>query len=129
MWDSKNEATEKYGKNSFLSSTPTTFLLLLQCYSILAPKIMRVRSELKYIRYVNDVKWCRPSVFIVNFEHHAHLFLAISTGDFEQVIVCYIIFTPLYSDFVISSSCFSIYTFKAQRQIWDMLQGVSSQGV
>ena len=71
-----------------------------------------------------------PSVFIVNFEHHSHLFLVFSIGDFEQLIFCYdIIFTSLYSDFVISSSCLSIYTLKAQRQIWDILQGVSSQGV
>ena len=81
-----------------------------------------------YIRYINDVKWCRPSVFIVNFEHHSHLFLVFSIGDFEQVIVCYdIIFIFLYSDFVNSSSCLSIYTWKAQRQILDIFQGVSYQ--
>ena len=73
--------------------------------------------KVKYTRYVNDVKSCCPSVFIVNFEHHSLLFLAFSIGDFEQVIVCYIIFTPLYSDFVISGSCLSIYTLKAQRHI------------
>ena len=83
----------------------------------------------KYEKIVFDYKWCRPSVFIVNFEHHSHLFLVFSIGNFEQLILCYdIIFTSLYSDFVISSSL-SIYTLKAQGQIWNILQGVSSQGV
>ena len=54
---------------------------------------------------------CHPSVFIVNFEYPSHLFLIFSTGDFEQVINCYyIIFTFLYSNFVASSKCLSIYT-------------------
>ena len=67
-------------------------------------------------------KWlkCRPSVFIVNFEHPSHLFLAFSIGDFEQVINCYgITFTSLYSNFVISSSYLSIYqfTFKSWKAV------------
>ena len=59
-------------------------------------------------RYLSDVKWCRPSVFIVNFEHPSHLFLVFSISDFEQVIVrCDIIFASLCSNFVTKRSCWS----------------------
>ena len=45
---------------------------------------------------INDVKWCRPSVFIVNFEYPSHLSLVFSSGNFEQVIVCHDIIFTLY---------------------------------
>ena len=68
--------------------------------------MFKVKNEDTYI-----VKWCCPSVSIVNFEHPSHLFLVFSIGDLEQVINCYdIILTSLHSDFVTSSSCLSIYT-------------------
>ena len=60
---------------------------------------------------MNNVKWCRPSFFTVNFEPSYHPFLAFSIGYFEQVIAWnYIKFTSSYSNFMTSNSCLLIYT-------------------
>ena len=45
---------------------------------------------------VNDAKWCRPSVFIINFKYLSHLSLVFFIGNIEQVIVCYDIIFTLY---------------------------------
>ena len=67
-------------------------VLLFQIVDISAESYQYVQSY--KLRYLNDVKWCRPIVFIVNFEHPSHLSLVFSIGNFKQVIVCYdIIYT------------------------------------
>ena len=70
--------------------------------------------KVKKWRYVNDVKWCRPSTFIVNSEHPSHLFEIFSIGDFEQAINCHDIincyyYLPLY--ILILSLAVAVYRF------------------
>ena len=55
LWDSKNKEKEKHGKIVLtLSSALTTCLLLLQCYSILALKLMWIKSVLEVVSSRNN---------------------------------------------------------------------------